>query len=105
MNSSVKDKRQVWVWTEHYQKGLASVSLGLLGKAHELCQQLGGGEVASVLVGTDSPQLVTELLDYGTDKVYLADDPISCVVRGTGIVLEDLKSLEEILLPTEYKKR
>jgi len=37
-------------------------------------------------------------------KVYVADDPISCVVRGAGIVLEDLKSLEEVLLPTEYKK-
>ena len=75
MNSQVKDKRQVWVWAEHYQEKLAKVSLGLLGKAHELCQQLGGGEVASVLVGTDSPQLVTELIDHGSDKVYLANDP------------------------------
>ncbi|MCX6811524.1 MAG: rod shape-determining protein [Candidatus Berkelbacteria bacterium] len=38
-------------------------------------------------------------------RVYVADDPISCVVRGTGIVLEDLKSLEEVLLPTEYKRQ
>ncbi len=45
------------------------------------------------------------LISLATEtKVYMADDPISCVVRGTGIVLEDLKSLEEILLPTEYKR-
>ncbi|MFC1865041.1 electron transfer flavoprotein subunit alpha/FixB family protein [Chloroflexota bacterium] len=75
MNSKVKDKRQVWVWVEHHQEKLTKASLGLLGKAHELCQQLGGGEVASVLVGADSQPLAAELIDYGSDKVYLADAP------------------------------
>ncbi len=74
MNPQAKDKNQVWVWVEHYQGKLANLSLGLLGKARELCQQLGGGEVASVLVGADSQQLVVELIDYGSDKVYLAND-------------------------------
>lgn len=32
--------------------------------------------------------------------VHIADDPLTCVVRGTGIVLEDLDSLQEVLLPT-----
>lgn len=46
------------------------------------------------------------LINAATEtRVYVADDPISCVVRGTGIVLEDLKSLEEVLLPTEYKRQ
>ncbi len=75
MNPQVKDKSQVWVWAEYYQEELARASLGLLGKARELCQQLGGGEVASILVGTDSKQLVTELIDHGSDKVYLANNP------------------------------
>ena len=66
---------QVWVWAEQYQGELARVSLGLLGKAGELCQQMGGGEVASVLVGTQSRQPVTELIDHGSDRVYLVDDP------------------------------
>jgi len=74
VNSRVEGKSQVWVWAEHYQGKLAKVSLGLLGKAHELCLQLGGGEVASVLVGSDSQELVAELIDHGSDKVYLADD-------------------------------
>ncbi|MBM2824940.1 MAG: Electron transfer flavoprotein alpha/beta-subunit [Dehalococcoidales bacterium] len=68
-------KGEVWVWTEHYRGELARVSLGLLGKAHQLCQQRGEGEVAAVLAGTDSPQLVTELIEHGADKVYLAGDP------------------------------
>lgn len=32
--------------------------------------------------------------------VHIADDPLTCVVRGTGVVLEDLDSLKEVLLPT-----
>ncbi|TSC93307.1 MAG: rod shape-determining protein, subunit B [Candidatus Berkelbacteria bacterium Licking1014_85] len=37
-------------------------------------------------------------------KVIIADDPLTCVVRGTGFVLEDLDSLSEILLPAEFIK-
>jgi electron transfer flavoprotein alpha subunit len=68
------DKHQVWVWAEHYRGQLAPVSLGLLAKAEELCRQLGGGKVAAVLVGADSRELAEELIDYGCDKVYLADN-------------------------------
>ncbi len=32
--------------------------------------------------------------------VHIADDPLTCVVRGTGVVLEDLDNLKEVLLPT-----
>jgi len=67
--------RQVWVWAEHYQGKLAGVSLGLLAKARELCEQLGGGEVVAVLVGAGSPALADELIDYGADKVYLVEAP------------------------------
>lgn len=35
--------------------------------------------------------------------VNLANDPLTCVVRGTGIVLENLDSLKEVLLETQYK--
>jgi len=35
-------------------------------------------------------------------KVRIADDPLSCVVRGTGVVLEDLDALKDVLLPTEF---
>jgi rod shape-determining protein MreB len=32
--------------------------------------------------------------------VHIAEDPLSCVARGTGLVLEDLDGLQEVLLPT-----
>jgi rod shape-determining protein MreB len=36
--------------------------------------------------------------------VHIADDPLTCVVRGTGLVLEDLESLKEVLVTTQYEK-
>jgi rod shape-determining protein MreB len=35
--------------------------------------------------------------------VWLADDPFTCVVRGTGIILEDLDSLRDMLVEDEYE--
>lgn len=37
--------------------------------------------------------------------VHIADDPLTCVVRGTGIVLEDLDVLSDVLLPAEFNIR
>lgn len=37
-------------------------------------------------------------------KVFIADDPLSSVVRGTGVVLEDLETLESVLLTSALKK-
>ena len=36
--------------------------------------------------------------------VHIADDPLTCVARGTGIVLEDLENLKGVLLPTEFTR-
>jgi rod shape-determining protein MreB len=36
--------------------------------------------------------------------VQVADDPLTAVVRGTGIVLEDIDILADVLLPKEYKR-
>jgi len=36
-------------------------------------------------------------------RVYVVDDPMGCVVRGCGIVLESLKDLKEVLLPSEIR--
>ena len=36
--------------------------------------------------------------------VIIADDPLTAVVRGTGIVLEDLESLKEVLVLTEFEQ-
>jgi rod shape-determining protein MreB len=56
----------------------------------------GGG---SLLKGLD------RLLSSATmTKVHLADDPLTCVARGAGVVLEDIDALREVLLPTEFIK-
>lgn len=34
--------------------------------------------------------------------IVIADDPLTCVVRGTGVVVEDLESLKDVLVPTEF---
>ena len=53
----------------------------------------GGG---SLLAG------VAERLSYETKmRVYVADDPITCVVRGTGKVLEELDTLRKLLVSTD----
>lgn len=56
----------------------------------------GGG---ALLRGLD--QLVA---DETQTEVHVADDPLTCVVRGTGVVLESLDSLRSVLLPTEFAR-
>jgi rod shape-determining protein MreB len=36
--------------------------------------------------------------------VTIADDPLTTVVRGTGIVLEDLETLKDVLMITEFEQ-
>ena len=71
------------------------------------------------------PELVADIMDQGIilagggallrglDKllqlqtkmpVYLADDPLTAVVRGTGLVLEDIDRLKDVLVSTQYEK-
>ncbi|MBI2864551.1 MAG: rod shape-determining protein [Chloroflexi bacterium] len=37
--------------------------------------------------------------------VFVADDPLTCVVRGTGSVLEELSKLRKVLVQLQYGKR
>lgn len=36
--------------------------------------------------------------------VRIADDPLTCVVRGTGIILQEVDSLEKLLVPETYQR-
>ena len=37
-------------------------------------------------------------------KTWVGDDPLTCVVRGAGLVLEDLESLKDVLVTTQNEK-
>ena len=71
------------------------------------------------------PEIISDILDKGIilagggallrglDKlmheatampVSVAEDPLTCVVRGTGVVVEDLELLKDVLVPTEFAK-
>jgi rod shape-determining protein MreB len=71
------------------------------------------------------PELISDILDKGIvlagggallrglDKliheatampISVAEDPLTCVVRGTGVIVEDLEELKDVLVPTEFAK-
>lgn len=54
----------------------------------------GGG---SLLRGLD--QVITQSTQI---RAHLVDDPLTAVVRGTGVVLEDVEALQEVLLPSVH---
>ncbi len=53
----------------------------------------GGG---ALIVGLD--ELLAEELSI---PVYVAQDPLTCVVRGTGIILEDIDAYQDVLIENE----
>jgi rod shape-determining protein MreB len=82
-------------------------------------------EAVKATIEETPPELVADIMDRGIvlagggallrgldqvlaeateTTVRIADDPLTCVVRGTGIVLEDLDALRGVLLPTELTR-
>ena len=60
----------IWVVTELVGKGLAPVSLQLLGKARQLADQA-GGKVMAVAMGHQIMPLAQEIVEHGADEVLL----------------------------------
>lgn len=67
----------------------------LIGDIIEQGITLAGG--GSLIRGLD--QVISAATQINT---HLADDPLTAVVRGTGIVLEDLEAVQEVLLPSVH---
>jgi electron transfer flavoprotein alpha subunit len=63
----------VWVFTEQRNGNLKSVAYELLSEGRKLADKLGTG-LGAVCLGHDVKG-AEELVAYGADKVYLADDP------------------------------
>jgi rod shape-determining protein MreB len=46
---------------------------------------------------------LNKLMHEATDMpVVIAEDPLTCVARGAGVVVEDLETLKDVLLPNEF---
>ncbi len=82
-------------------------------------------EAVRLAIEETPPELVADLMDQGIvlagggallrglDRrvaeatqmpVHIADDPLTCVVRGTGRVLEDLDTLERVLVSEQFTR-
>jgi len=64
----------VWVYIEQNGGKIADVSLELLGKATYLANIL-KVQVGAVLLGNNVKDLTKEIISYGADKVYVAENP------------------------------
>ncbi len=67
-------QRNVWVFIEQGEQGLAEVSLELLAKGAELAGQL-GSEVWAVLCGSQVAELAEKVIQHGANQVLMAQDP------------------------------
>lgn len=73
VGGAYRDEPRVWVVCELRDGLPARVSLELLSKATELAPALGGG-VAAVVIGSDVRPAVDEVVRFGADVVFVADD-------------------------------
>ncbi len=68
------DYSGIWVFAEQKDGIIAPVSYELLGKGHELAEEL-GAELSAVVFGHDIEALASVLIAYGADQVIMVDDP------------------------------
>ena len=65
----------VWVFIEHSEGKVASVSWELLGAGRQLADTL-GVELCAVIIGHQVSHLCDESFAYGATKAYIIDDPL-----------------------------
>ncbi|MEI6970540.1 MAG: electron transfer flavoprotein subunit alpha [bacterium] len=66
--------RDVWVFAEHCEGKVNTVTYELLGKGRKLADDL-GMDLCAVLLGKDIKDRANDLIARGADKVYLVDRP------------------------------
>ncbi|KAF7963088.1 electron transfer flavoprotein subunit alpha [Cupriavidus sp. UYMU48A] len=74
----LKTYKGVWVFLEHDQGQVHSVSWELLGEAYKLADKLGSEVAVVALGGSDEPleQFATEAFSFGANKAYVIHDPV-----------------------------
>ncbi|MHC4510655.1 MAG: electron transfer flavoprotein subunit alpha/FixB family protein [Planctomycetota bacterium] len=66
---------EVWVFAEQHEGHLDDTPVELMSKARRLADTL-GVKLAAVVLGEGVKDLATRLIQYGADKVYLAEHPL-----------------------------
>lgn len=64
----------VWVFAEQHKGEIAGVSVELLGEGRKLADKK-GVKLSAVLIGSGIKARAKDLISYGADIVYAADDP------------------------------
>ena len=64
----------VWVFAEQREGRLMNVAIELLGEGRKLADEI-GTTLSAVLLGENVSSLTKDLIAYGADTVYVADDP------------------------------
>ncbi|PKN73498.1 MAG: electron transfer flavoprotein subunit alpha [Candidatus Cloacimonetes bacterium HGW-Cloacimonetes-3] len=70
----IDDYSGIWVFAEQKDGIIAPVSYELLGKGHELAEEL-GAELSAIVFGSDIEAMASELIAFGADQVIIVDDP------------------------------
>ncbi len=71
---SLEQYKGVFIYAQQVDNEISSIAFELIGKAKELAADL-NTEVTAVLLGSNVKGLVTDLAEYGADKVIVVDDP------------------------------
>ena len=72
---ALEDYKGVYIFAQQVDNKLDNIAFELLGKAKDLAKDLGGVEVAAILLGSGIKDLADQLAWYGADKVIVVDDP------------------------------
>ena len=67
--------KNIWVYAEQRQGKLTPVVIELLGEGRKLAD-VRGVKLNAILLGQDMDELAKELISYGAETVYVADDAL-----------------------------
>ncbi len=99
--NNTADHRGVWVFAEQRNNKIMPVVIELLGEGKKLAKEI-GCELAAVLCGENVKHLTEELIAYGADKVYVADQSELKTYRTdayTKVIVEAIKKYKpEVML-------
>ena len=70
----LEEYKGVYIYAQQVDNEISSIAFELIGKAKELAGAL-GTDVTAVLLGHNVSGLVSDLAEYGADKVIVVDDP------------------------------